>query len=281
MKKYLLAIGICVVMILTLLPYQPDAATITKGYTFTTNEQVTSTKLHLLVDGATLSSITSSDITDGTIALSDMGANSVDSSKIVDASVASADIATRGIATSNVATNAITQIELNTNIFFRTGFLSFSNSTLLHSANQISSTAINGATNSTGVGSAGLVVKLNDSGVLDSSFSPFSGVFTSTNLVMANAGLLTVTHGLGAAPSLVQGRIICVSGEANYSVNDEVLVSLAHSDAGSSEGFSTTVTSTTILVRVSSGGFEILDKTTGSRTTATTANWKLIVRAWK
>lgn len=42
-------------------------ATITKGYTFGATEQVTNTKLHSLVDDATISGIVNADITDGTI----------------------------------------------------------------------------------------------------------------------------------------------------------------------------------------------------------------------
>lgn len=61
-----------------------EAATVTRGKTFTSNEQVTAAKLHQLVDSATVTGIVSADITDGTIASAD----------ILDDTIVQADIAT-------------------------------------------------------------------------------------------------------------------------------------------------------------------------------------------
>ncbi len=141
-----------------------ESATLTKGYTFATNELVTAAKLHSLVDSATIAGIVSADITDGTIANGDLGANSVTTDKILDATITGADLSNRTITATQIATNAITGIELSTNIDFRSGTytftnanvsVNFTNSTLGFSAGQIPVSALGTGivTNGTIVGS--------------------------------------------------------------------------------------------------------------------------------
>jgi hypothetical protein len=58
------------------------AATVTRGKTFTATEQVTNTKLHQLVDNATVTGIVSADITDGTIVAADIANATITAAKI-------------------------------------------------------------------------------------------------------------------------------------------------------------------------------------------------------
>lgn len=116
--------------------------TITTGHSFTNSEQVTAQKMNDMINNATITSIQNSDIADGAIGNSKLGANSVTTDKILDGTILGADIANRTLSNSLYATNSVDEIALSTNIFFRAGFLSLSNATLLFSANQIPYSAL-------------------------------------------------------------------------------------------------------------------------------------------
>ena len=109
--------------------------------------------------------------------------------------------------------------------------------------------------------------------------------FVSAEQTITAAGSLTIPHGLGASPSLVQCRLICKTTEHNYSVDDEVIVNPNSNDAAgtSSLGAAIIPDATNISIRYGSGAavFTIFNKTTGTAANITPANWKLIVRAWK
>lgn len=86
-------ISFAVIGVLLTLAFRLEAATVTKGKTFTSTEQVTNTKLHSLVDDATVTAIVSADITDGTIATADVADNAVTTAKISDNTITAADLA--------------------------------------------------------------------------------------------------------------------------------------------------------------------------------------------
>ena len=115
--------------------------------------------------------------------------------------------------------------------------------------------------------------------------NPLGVQFTSAEQTITAAGLLTIPHGLGASPSLIQLRAICKTAELNYSVDDEVVVNPAGNDISgtSNRGFSIVLDATNLNIRIGDAvsSFTILDKTTGAAGSPTNANWKLIVRAWK
>ena len=60
------------------------AGTITKGYSFGSTELVTNTKLHTLVDSATITGIVSAEITDATIVDGDIAAATITDAKLAD-----------------------------------------------------------------------------------------------------------------------------------------------------------------------------------------------------
>ena len=108
--------------------------------------------------------------------------------------------------------------------------------------------------------------------------------FISEEQTITAAGALTISHGLGASPSLIQLRLICKTANLNYSVDDEVIINPASNDANSTaaRGISTVLDATNIDLRYGSNAntFVVFDKTTGVANAITNANWKLIVRAW-
>ena len=297
MKKILSIITI-IIAALVLSINQPvhytGAATVTTGVTFTTNQLVQYYDLNNAVNNATISAIVSGDITDGTIAAVDLGANSVTTAKVLDGTIIGADIASRTLSTSLYATNSVDDIALSTNQVIRSGFWFFTNvnqsitfngpsTTLTFSSNQINWAAVSGVTNSAGVADAGKVVKLNDSGVLSTTITPFSGAFTSTNLVITAAAQVVNAHGLGAMPSLVQGRLKCTSADLSYSSGDEVIIHLGNYDSAGGFGVSVVPDATNITLRYSSTAnvFQLVEKSTGNVGTIDATKWVFIVRAFK
>ena len=111
---------------------------------------------------------------------------------------------------------------------------------------------------------------------------PFTKSYESAQQVITSGGPLTLAHGLGVQPKLVQTWLHCVIAEHGYSAGDEVLVAGFATDASSNRGASVVPDATNITVRYGNiaGMFLILDKTLGTIQGATNGNWRLIVRAW-
>ena len=114
-------------------------------------------------------------------------------------------------------------------------------------------------------------------------FTGMERPFVSAEQTITAAGALTIAHGLGASPSLIQGRYICKTAEHNYSIGDELIVSLTPIESSLSYGMAAIPDATNISIRFGShtNNAIILDKTTGALANMTNANWKLVVRAWK
>lgn len=109
--------------------------------------------------------------------------------------------------------------------------------------------------------------------------------YTSANQTITAAGALTLAHGLGAKPTLVSASLVCVIAELGYAVGDEVMINSALNDDGSNRrGLSLVPDATTISVRYGSGAssvvLTIIRADTGDRAPITSANWRLVVRAW-
>lgn len=102
--------------------------------------------------------------------------------------------------------------------------------------------------------------------------------FTSTDQTITAAGSLTLAHSLGSAPKKVWAALVCQSAEANYSSGNVVPIDFQYIPGGSyNTGFSCTVDATNLNIRYGSTAstFTVLDKTSGSATGITNANWKV------
>ena len=96
--------------------------------------------------------------------------------------------------------------------------------------------------------------------------------FVSTQQTLTAGGTGAVAHGLGAAPSLVQMRMICLSNDGAWAAGEEVLVG-GHTDA--SYGiFGYMDDATNVRWRVGSSGIIL------NGAAVTLSNWRLVVRAW-
>ena len=99
----------------------------------------------------------------------------------------------------------------------------------------------------------------------------FSESFESSEIdIPASDGFVTATHGLGAVPKLYSVCLRCKTAEAGYAVGDEVNVTIVNSYRTSTE-ISVIATSTVTLYNKTTGAY-------GS--TITSANWKLVFRAF-
>lgn len=104
--------------------------------------------------------------------------------------------------------------------------------------------------------------------------------FSSTGNTITSAGLLTIAHGLGFAPTagFIVADLTCTTTDGGWAVNDTVKIELARPEFGAStsRGCMIWADSTNIYVRFGSAStvFTLLNKTTGSLFSATNANWE-------
>ena len=109
----------------------------------------------------------------------------------------------------------------------------------------------------------------------------FSKVYTSSEQVITTASLITLAHGFGAAPLLYSITLKCITAELGYSIGDVVIVNPAGDYGGTSSQWGIYHDATNINVRIGASTLALTHKTSGVATTsATNANWRMIVRAW-
>ena len=108
--------------------------------------------------------------------------------------------------------------------------------------------------------------------------------YDSGQQTITAGGSLTLPHGLGVQPLLMELYLHCTTAEGNYSINDEVVAlnchQLAGGDASGGRGVTTNPDATNLNIRFgsASGNFVINNKTSGAQLIATNANWKAIWR---
>jgi len=103
--------------------------------------------------------------------------------------------------------------------------------------------------------------------------------YTSTEQTITSAALLTLAHGLGTVPFIIQCFVICRIAEIGYSIGDILMVDWG--GLGADEGMSVVCDSTNIYIRfgVNANALSATNKTTGASAALTNANWSLIVKA--
>ena len=120
-------------------------------------------------------------------------------------------------------------------------------------------------------------------GAVKSSFSSSPSRYNSGNQTITAGGLLTLAHGLGAEPILIQAWLKCLTAEFNYSIGDKLYVpgSLSNS-VSDSKGISVVPDSTNLVIRFGAdvSTFAVLNKTTGAGVDLTNANWALVMEAF-
>lgn len=121
---------------------------------------------------------------------------------------------------------------------------------------------------------------------ISSTASGLSNEFISADQVITSGGALTLAHGLGTMPKLVQCRIRNLVADQAYSIGDELLMDIGvFETAGATvmQGLSVVADAVNITIRY--GGhptvFTIMAKDGGATGgSITLANWAFIVRAY-
>ncbi|RUV12408.1 MULTISPECIES: hypothetical protein [unclassified Mesorhizobium] len=109
--------------------------------------------------------------------------------------------------------------------------------------------------------------------------------FQSAQQTITSAGLLTIAHGLGKIPTLINASLVCQTAEQGYSAGDQLYMGAIPLSLGlSATGFATAVvpdaSNLNIRYGSSSAVFYTNNKTSGVSVSLTNANWRFVVRAW-
>lgn len=109
--------------------------------------------------------------------------------------------------------------------------------------------------------------------------------YASAAQTITAGGALTLAHGLGVKPKIIAAYIKCTTGEAGYSIGDELELPLGVHGDGLSVGISVIADATNITIRMGNNAgasFGIINKTTGAGASLTITNtsWQLYIKAW-
>lgn len=109
----------------------------------------------------------------------------------------------------------------------------------------------------------------------------FTKQFDSAQQTITSGGAITVAHGFGALPKLIQILLICTTADAGYSIGDVVPVAF-NGPANNNNSVGATYDTTNINLRYGSNAsvFSYPNKTTGASTALVNGSWRMIVRAW-
>lgn len=112
----------------------------------------------------------------------------------------------------------------------------------------------------------------------------FKDAYTSTEQTITPAGALTLPHGLGIRPSLIQVQLVCKVANAGYAVGDHVIANNHINTASSlSAGQSIIIDATNINIKFGSvtGVYQLISPVNGTTSTIVSDSWRLVVKAWK
>lgn len=111
----------------------------------------------------------------------------------------------------------------------------------------------------------------------------FTKTYISPNQTITSGGSLTLAHGLGEKPKVLQYVLVCQTAELGYSIGDEYDIGCGASQNNVNQGLSAVFGATNVNIRYGSAGsvFALNNKGTGAGlSNITNANWRLVVRAW-
>lgn len=109
----------------------------------------------------------------------------------------------------------------------------------------------------------------------------FTLSFTSAAQTITPNGSLTIAHGMGVSPQLVQGYLRCAIAELDYTIGDEIIMNMLTSVPTSDYGLVVRRNATNLLVKMpNSNIFGIAHFTSGTVTTITAANWQMFFKCW-
>lgn len=112
------------------------------------------------------------------------------------------------------------------------------------------------------------------------SYTP--NIFNSTAQTLTTSSTLTIAHGLGAEPTIIQLILQNVTTNLGWSPGDRVFYPALADDSGATNGFNISADATNIYILQAAGSPLLLTKgSPGSASPLTPANWSLFVRGIK
>lgn len=109
----------------------------------------------------------------------------------------------------------------------------------------------------------------------------FTKSFESSEIVMGNFAVNSISHGLGGLPTLMQLFARCKIAEFGYSVGDEINIAATHFNGSNNYAGNMISADGTEITVLQGNETTILRKDSGaSVSTLTNASWRLVVRAW-
>ena len=111
---------------------------------------------------------------------------------------------------------------------------------------------------------------------------PFTKEFASAEQQLSLGALITVAHGLGAAPKLIDMNLVCVNTEQGWVAGDVIRfgVSFFSQSFPNGDGMIAYADATNIYVRTGNIGIPVMNKTIGAVARISGTNFNLVVRAW-
>lgn len=111
----------------------------------------------------------------------------------------------------------------------------------------------------------------------------FTEEFVSAEQTITSGGSLSLSHGLTGKPKVIQPILVNQNFDLGYSPGDEVYLSAHPSDRNNNQGHGIVRTATTLEVRFGANPsvYSIANKSTGALSDITSADWKLVVQAWR
>lgn len=111
---------------------------------------------------------------------------------------------------------------------------------------------------------------------------PFTKEYVSPEQTIINGGTITLLHGLGVKYKHASVWLVCKTAELGYPVGAELEMGSRQDHNTQAYGFTTRPSGTVeIVITVNSNGIYIpAGNGVGLVSSITTANWRLIVRAW-
>lgn len=113
---------------------------------------------------------------------------------------------------------------------------------------------------------------------------PITKYFESAQQTLGGGGTRTVAHGFGFRPKFYLAFLQCVANDWNYAVGDEILAPMSNIDAGNN-GRDMVLKADAVNIYIQYGNLgtqfiNALQWGTGANVLLTSANWRLVVRAW-
>lgn len=115
-----------------------------------------------------------------------------------------------------------------------------------------------------------------------------SRYFESAQQTITASGTLTLAHGLGAVPKIIQAHLVCLTADVGYAVGDRVEVATSigayysSTDGNYAANMTVIPDATNLTVLMSTGTFYLHNKSslsTRGPSKITAASWKLVLRA--